>query len=146
LGHANWRLVYQSRSGPPTQPWLEPDVVVTIEQMANRGHLAPRADSLTRSVRTTQDVVVVPIGFISDHMEVLYDLDEEARHKAADVGINFVRAGTVGTHPRFVRMIRELVQERMHANPVRPALGDLGPSHDVCPVDCCQYEPRRPTT
>jgi ferrochelatase len=146
LGHANWRLVYQSRSGPPSQPWLEPDVVETIDRLANRGHLTPRDDFLTRSVRTTQDVVVVPIGFISDHMEVLYDLDEEARHKAAEVGINYVRAGTVGTHPRFVRMIRELTEERLRDNPVRLALGDLGPSHDVCPVDCCQYEPRRPTT
>jgi ferrochelatase len=144
LGHSNWRLVYQSRSGPPSQPWLEPDVVATIEQLAQSSHLAPRDERLTRSVRTTLDVIVVPIGFVSDHMEVMYDLDEEAKHKAAEVGINFVRAGTVGTHPRFVRMIRELVLERLTDNPTRLALGELGPSHDVCPVDCCRYEPRRP--
>lgn len=76
----------------------------------------------------------------------MYDLDEEARHKAAEVGINFVRAGTVGTHPRFVQMIRELVLERLTDNPTRLALGNLGPSHDVCPVDCCKYEPRRSFT
>jgi ferrochelatase len=130
VGVANWRLVYQSRSGPPTQPWLEPDVLATLEQLARAGQV--------------RDVVVVPIGFISDHMEVLYDLDDEARHKAQELGLNFVRGGTVGTHPRFVRMIRELVLERMSENPVRLALGNLGPSHDVCPEDCCVYESRRP--
>jgi len=124
MGHKNWRLVYQSRSGPPIQPWLEPDVVATIEKLASDG--------------ATQDVVVVPIGFISDHMEVIYDLDDEARRKATQAGLNFVRAGTVGTHPRFVRMIRELVVERMSENPERLTLGILGPSHDVCPDDCCK--------
>jgi ferrochelatase len=123
-GHKNWRLVYQSRSGPPTQSWLEPDVVGTIEQLAREG--------------ATKDVVVVPIGFISDHMEVIYDLDDEARRKAVELGLNFIRARTVGTHPRFVRMIRELVVERMSENPERLALGNLGPSHNVCPDDCCK--------
>ncbi len=132
----HWQLVFQSRSGPPSQPWLEPDVVAAIEQLAARQEPRP----------PVRDVVVVPIGFISDHMEVMYDLDEEARHKAAEVGINFVRAGTVGTHPRFVQMIRELVLERLTDNPTRLALGNLGPSHDVCPVDCCKYEPRRSFT
>jgi ferrochelatase len=130
VGHANWRLVYQSRSGPPSQPWLEPDVVRTIEELGRD--------------QSTKDVVVVPIGFISDHMEVLYDLDDEARGKAEKLGLNFVRAGTVGTHPRFVQMVRELVVERISDNPQRLALGDLGPSHDVCPTDCCRYEPRQP--
>lgn len=130
VGHTNWRLVYQSRSGPPSQPWLEPDIGATLEQLGGGGQ--------------TKDVVVVPIGFISDHMEVLYDLDDEAKRKAEALGLNFLRAGTVGTHPRFVRMIRELVEERLSDNPVRLALGHLGPSHDVCPVDCCTYEPRRP--
>jgi ferrochelatase len=130
LGHAAWRLVYQSRSGPPSQPWLEPDVGEAIAEIARAG--------------TARDVVVVPIGFISDHMEVMYDLDEEARTRAAELGLGFVRAGTVGTHPRFVRMIRELVEERLTDSPRRLALGNLGPSHDVCPVDCCKYEPRRP--
>jgi protoporphyrin/coproporphyrin ferrochelatase len=123
LQHRNWRLVYQSRSGPPSQPWLGPDVSEALAEIASR------SDS--------RDAVVVPIGFVSDHMEVLYDLDDEARAKAAALGLNFVRAGTVGTHPRFVRMIRELVEERLSDNPVRLALGTLGPSHDHCPVDCC---------
>jgi ferrochelatase len=122
LGHPNWRVAYQSRSGPPSQPWLEPDIGEAIAEIAS--------DKAT-------DVVVVPIGFISDHMEVMFDLDEEARLKAAELGLNFVRGGTVGTHPRFVRMIRELVEERMNPNSPRPALGDLGPSHDVCAIDCC---------
>jgi ferrochelatase len=128
VGHANWRLLYQSRSGAPNQPWLEPDILETVSELAQDGE--------------TRDVVVVPIGFISDHMEVMYDLDEEAKLKAEESGLNFIRAGTVGTHPRFVRMIRELVQERLSDNPVRLALGELGPSHDVCPVDCCAYDPR----
>jgi ferrochelatase len=131
VGRANWRLVYQSRSGPPSQPWLEPDVGDVLAEIA--------------AANGSRDVVLVPIGFISDHMEVLYDLDEEARQKADVLGLNLVRAGTVGTHPRFVRMIRELVQERMTDSPNRLALGSLGPSHDVCPPDCCKYEPRRPT-
>ncbi|MEX2175701.1 MAG: ferrochelatase [Pirellulaceae bacterium] len=134
VGHANWQLVYQSRSGPPTQPWLAPDVVETIEALGPAARQEPRPP----------DVVVVPIGFVSDHMEVLYDLDEEAALQAAEVGIHFVRARTVGTHPRFVRMIRELVEERLSENPQRLALGAMGPSHDVCPVDCCGYDPRRP--
>jgi ferrochelatase len=91
----------------------------------------------------TRDVVLVPIGFISDHMEVLYDLDEEAQLKARQLGLNLVRAGTVGTHWRFVQMIRELVEERLSDSPNRLVLGTLGPSHDVCPTDCCLYEPRR---
>ncbi|MFN0020352.1 MAG: ferrochelatase [Pirellulaceae bacterium] len=128
VGRIEWRLVYQSRSGPPTQPWLEPDVGVALKEIAQAGG---------------RDVVVVPIGFISDHMEVLFDLDEEAQNISKQVGLNMVRVATVGTHPRFVRMIRELVQERLSENPERLSLGTLGPSHDVCPVDCCVYQSRR---
>jgi protoporphyrin/coproporphyrin ferrochelatase len=130
LGHSNWRLVYQSRSGPPSQPWLVPDVNDELRSIA--------------ASDPNGDVVVVPIGFISDHMEVLYDLDDEARKTAEAAGLNYVRAGTVGTHPRFVRMIRELVEERTTESPLRTALGLLAPNHDVCPADCCTYLPRRP--
>ncbi|TWT77006.1 Ferrochelatase [Posidoniimonas polymericola] len=130
VGHANYRMVYQSRSGPPQQPWLEPDVCDVIEQVHNEGGV--------------EDVVVLPIGFVSDHMEVIYDLDTEAQQLCERLGIGFQRAATVGTHPEFVAMIRDLVVERMTDSAVRPALGELGPSHDVCPVDCCTYTPRRP--
>lgn len=117
-----WQLVFQSRSGPPTQPWLEPDI---------NDHLR------TLAAQSVQDVVIVPIGFVSDHMEVLYDLDTEAKQTANSLGVNLVRAGTVGTHPRFVRMIRELIVERISGTTERPALGKLGPSRDVCADDCC---------
>jgi ferrochelatase len=119
--------VYQSRSGPPSQPWLEPDICAALRNLA----ASQQAD----------DVVVVPIGFISDHIEVVYDLDTEARRTGEQSGINMVRAMTVGTHPRFVRMIRELIEERLNENPMRLTLGDCGPSHDECPADCCQYVP-----
>ncbi|WP_425400241.1 ferrochelatase [Aeoliella sp.] len=129
-GIASWRLVYQSRSGPPSQPWLEPDVCDVIQELHD-----------TSEVR---DVVIVPIGFVSDHMEVLFDLDTEARELCDQLGIQLVRVPTVGVHPRFVSMVRELVVERMEQHADRPALGTLGPSHDVCPTDCCLYTPRRP--
>ena len=85
----------------------------------------------------------MPVGFVSDHMEVLFDLDTEAREACDKVGLNMVRAKTVGTHPSFVAMVRHLVLERTEGTE-KLALGDLGPSHDVCPKDCCKYEPRRP--
>jgi ferrochelatase len=129
VGQANWRLVYQSRSGPPNQPWLEPDVSVALRELAASGQ---------------KKVVIAPIGFISDHMEVLFDLDIEAKQIADGLGLQMARAGTVGVHPRFVAMIRELIQERMSDSPQRVAIGQLPPSHDVCPADCCKYEPRRP--
>jgi ferrochelatase len=131
VGRTDWRLVYQSRSGPPQQPWLEPDVGDFLKRCQVSG------------VRC-RDIVVVPIGFISDHMEVMYDLDTEARQLCEQLGINMVRAGTVGTHPRFVQMIRELIEERLTDSPQRLALGNLGPSHDFCPDDCCRYESKRP--
>ena len=117
-----WRLVYQSRSGPPTQPWLEPDVCTYLRELKEQSDVT--------------DVVLVPIGFISDHIEVLFDLDTDARDVCTEIGVNMVRAKTVGTHPRFVRMIRELILERMHGAE-KLSLGQLGPSHDVCPTDCC---------
>ena len=125
LGHANWELVYQSRSGPPMQPWLEPDVCDRIGELHEK--------------EQTQSIVIAPIGFISDHMEVLFDLDTEAKELCEKLGIKMVRSATVGIHPRFVQMIRELIVERMVEDPVRLALGEMGPNHDVCPVDCCSY-------
>lgn len=121
-GIGEWRLAYQSRSGPPSQPWLEPDVNVALEELAGQG---------------VKEVVVSPIGFISDHLEVLYDLDVEAAATAQRLGIEMARAGTVGVHPKFVSMARGLVCERQSGATDRAALGDLGACHDVCPVDCC---------
>jgi ferrochelatase len=146
-----WHLVYQSRSGPPSQPWLEPDVTDFLTGMKGSGFRVQeeqKANPLNPEPRTLNpsSVVLVPIGFISDHMEVVYDLDTEARATCDRLGIRMVRAATVGTHPRFVRMIRELVVERMSDAPNRLALGALGPSHDVCPDDCCLYSPHRPAS
>ncbi len=122
LGRPRYRLVYQSRSGPPGQPWLEPDILGHLRSLAGEG---------------AKDVVVAPIGFVSDNMEVVYDLDVEAMGVSRELGLNMVRAGTVGTHPRFVRMIRELVLERLSDSPVRACLGPGRPSPDVCSPDCC---------
>ncbi len=119
VGIAGWKLVYQSRSGPPTQSWLDPDI---CDHLRASGH---------------SHVVICPIGFISDHLEVLYDLDTEAAAVSAELGIHMVRAATVGTHPDFIRMIRDLIFERIDTTAPRLALGVPGPSHDVCPVDCC---------
>jgi len=121
VDRTDWRLAYQSRSGPPSQPWLGPDIGDSLRELHAAG---------------AHDVVVVPIGFISDHMEVLYDLDTEARELCGNLGLNLVRAATVGNHAAFVSMIRELVLERMGELPPR-WLGDHGPSHDVCEPDCC---------
>ena len=129
-GIENWRLVYQSRSGPPQQPWLEPDVCDTIAEMDDQQKLA--------------SLVVIPIGFVSDHMEVMYDLDEEAADLCRERGIEFARARTAGTDASFVGMIRGLVEERLGRTNERAAVGQLGPWHDVCPQDCCLYTPRRP--
>lgn len=130
LGHERWELVYQSRSGPPQQPWLEPDVCDRIDQLPAKG---------------VKHVVVVPLGFVSDHMEVLFDLDTEAKEACDKHGIGFTRIPSVGVHPSFVKMIRELIQERITGAEDRPALGQYGPNHDICPVDCCLYpRPKRP--
>lgn len=130
VGHDDYALVYQSRSGPPQQPWLEPDVCDAIEEFAQQG---------------IQDFVLAPIGFISDHMEVIYDLDTEAKQLCHKLQVGFSRAATPGTHPKFVEMICELIRERVVPLSERPAVGALGPSHDVCPVDCCLYpRPQRP--
>jgi protoporphyrin/coproporphyrin ferrochelatase len=122
-----WDLVFCSRSGPEFVPWLEPDVNDHLEALAEQG---------------VPGVVTVPIGFISDHMEVIYDLDVEAKATAERIGLPFARAGTVGVDERFVAMIRELVLERLTDGPAR-ALGTRGPNHDACPVDCC-FTPGQP--
>ncbi|MFN2510767.1 MAG: ferrochelatase [Pyrinomonadaceae bacterium] len=118
----SWQLVYQSRSGPPTQPWLGPDILDHLKELKNSG---------------ATDVVIAPIGFVSDHMEVIYDLDTEARQLCEETGLNMVRASTAGTHPLFIRMIRELVLERMNPDTGRRFLGTQGVSHDVCLPGCC---------
>ncbi|WP_153556472.1 ferrochelatase [Roseimaritima sediminicola] len=129
-GLTNWDLVYQSRSGPPQQPWLEPDVCDVIAE---------------RDAEQKMDaLLLVPVGFVSDHMEVIYDLDDEAAELCQQRGIRMHRCSTVGTHPQFVEMIAELVKERLQPGHPRRALGDLGCWHDVCPADCCQYNPTRP--
>ena len=118
----SWQLVYQSRSGPPTQPWLGPDILDHLKELKRTG---------------ATDVVIAPIGFVSDHMEVIYDLDTEARQLCTETGINMVRASTVGAHPLFIRMIRELILERINPNSTRRFLGAQGAGHDVCPADSC---------
>src|SRR3954453_14109523 len=119
-------LVYCSRSGPPHVPWLEPDVNDRLEELA--------ADGVGGGG-------LVAIGFVSAHMEVIYDLDTEARATAEKAGIEIVRAATAGVDPRFVSMVRELLLERAAAerglDVPRPTVGPLGPSWDVCPAGCC---------
>jgi ferrochelatase len=123
LDRGDWELVFQSRSGPPSQPWLGPDVCDYLRTAA-------RGQGLSSAV-------LAPIGFLSDHVEVIYDLDIEARAVAEELGIVTVRAGTAGTHPRVVEMFRLLIAERMSDSPQRLSLGPDGPAHDVCPVECC---------
>jgi protoporphyrin/coproporphyrin ferrochelatase len=119
-----WALVYQSRSGRPGDPWLGPDILDHLKDLRRRG---------------IGSVLIQPVGFLSDHMEVMYDLDLEARLLSEEIGLTMVRAGTVGTHPRFVGMLRELIAERLGNIGVsnRRTLGPDGPSHDVCPDGCC---------
>ena len=125
IARLGWELVYQSRSGPPTQAWLEPDVNDRIAELAAEGVRA---------------VVVVPVGFLSDHMEVLWDLDTEAKESAEEAGLAFVRVPTPGSHHRFVEGLVDLVVERQRGTPPseRPALTDLGPWFDVCRPGCCE--------
>ncbi len=130
IGPDRWRLVYQSRSGRPQDPWLEPDILDHLRDLRRQDVPA---------------VVIHPIGFLSDHMEVLFDLDEEARQLSEELGLEMVRSRTAGVHPRFVSMLRELIRERIDAihEPARQAVGRYGPSHDVCPELCC-LPPARP--
>lgn len=116
-----WKLVYQSRSGRPQDPWLEPDICDHIGNLHSQGVPA---------------VVVAPIGFLSDHVEVLYDLDDEAKHKAEELKMHFNRAKTVGTHPDFVDGLASLIEARFQGGP-RLACGLLPTLPDACPANCC---------
>jgi protoporphyrin/coproporphyrin ferrochelatase len=123
VGIGNDALVYQSRSGAPEQPWLEPDILDHLRDVKGRD--------------LASAVVLAPIGFISDHMEVLYDLDIEARQLCESLSLFMARAKTVGVHPKFVGTIRELILERTTPGTKRRALGSLGPREDVCAETCC---------
>jgi ferrochelatase len=129
-GVTDYQVVYQSRSGPPHVPWLEPDVLEHVRSLTARGVRA---------------VVLAPVGFVSDHLEVLYDLDHEAREVAGELGLALARAGTAGTHPAFVSMIRELIVERLSGETPRRALGRLPVGPDVCAPDCCLPGTGRPS-
>lgn len=129
LAESQWKLVYQSRSGRPEDPWLEPDIVDYIGELHSAG---------------VSSVVVSPIGFLSDHMEVLYDLDDAAKHRCDELGMQMMRAGTPGTHPKFIAMIRKLIQERLDGAS-RECIGLFPANHDVCPIDCCPAPAARPT-
>jgi ferrochelatase len=133
LGVEEYDVVWQSRSGPPQVPWLEPDIVDHLEQLHAAG---------------TQAVVVAPVGFVSDHVEVVWDLDNEAAEKAAELGLGFARAATAGPDPRFADMVVELIGEHVH-NAAPRALGRV-PSGGCtvdgapCAITCC--EPTRRAT
>ena len=129
LGQTNHVLVYQSRSGVPGQPWLEPDILDYLRRV--------KAENLSSAV------VLAPISFLSDHMEVLYDLDIEAQQLCDSLGLPMSRAKTVGVHPKFIGMIRELILERITPGLERRALGVMGGRADICPENCCPA-PQRP--
>ena len=122
LNWKNWKLVYQSRSGPPSQHWLEPDICDHIQQCKKEG---------------IKSILIVPIGFVSDHMEILFDLDTEARDLCKELDIHMELAKTVGSHPFFIAMIRELIQERLHEDCEKRFLGNGGPQPDRCAQNCC---------
>jgi protoporphyrin/coproporphyrin ferrochelatase len=124
LGRSEWQLVFQSRSGPPHVPWLEPDIEAHLQALAQIGK---------------RRVVVCPIGFLSDHVEVLWDLDQQARSLADSLGIEMVRAKTVGTHPKFIAALAEIVEERLGLRDVKRAEGSFAPLPDRCPEGCCRY-------
>ena len=127
---AAFELVWQSRSGPPQVPWLEPDINDHLRSLAARG---------------VRSVVVSPSGFVSDHLEVVWDLDTVARRTAADLGLGFRRAASAGTHPAFVAMVRELVQEEIAGAP-RAMLSNLGLCGRDCPLGCCELSAARVAT
>ena len=127
-GDRPWDVVFQSRSGPPSVPWLEPDVNDHLEGLAAKGE---------------REVVLVPVGFTSDHVEVLFDLDQQAQETASRLGVELRRAATVGTDPAFVAMLAALVRERASAKAELDLHGPVA-THDRCPARCCPPPPRRP--
>jgi ferrochelatase len=122
VGVSDYAVVYQSRSGSPRTPWLEPDVLDHLRSLSAQG---------------AREVVISPIGFVSDHLEVLFDLDEEAVQLGHELGLEVVRAGTAGTHPAFVSMIRELIEERLDPSTPKRVAGRFGPAPDACAPGCC---------
>jgi ferrochelatase len=130
---APWSLVYQSRSGAPHVPWLEPDINDAIKELAESG---------------VKGVVIVPLGFVSDHMEVVWDLDTEALETCSNLGLTATRAPTPGTHQKFVKGLADLICERTASNNIkdRPALTQLGPWYDICRPGCCaNFRGEKPT-
>ena len=123
-----WSLVYQSRSGAPHVPWLEPDINDAIEELAGQAG---------EDGTTVAGVVVIPLGFVSDHMEVVWDLDTEARETAENLGLAFRRTPTPGTHPAFVSGLVDIVEERLGTRRGRAAIGCFGAWYDVCRPNCC---------
>ena len=123
-GFDDWTMAWQSRSGPPSVRWLEPDVNDHLQELSGRGAAA---------------VVLAPIGFVTDHMEVMWDLDVVAAGTARELGLRLARATTPGTRPddRFVDMWRELIEERLDPSMARRSLGRLGVNVDCCPDGCC---------
>lgn len=115
VGHLKWSIAYQSRSGSPREPWLGPDICEVARALARDG---------------ARDLAVVPIGFVCDHVEVLYDLDIEARQVAEAVGIHFVRASTVNDHPAFIRMLANVVRRRVALVPSPNGRGGRAAPHD----------------
>jgi ferrochelatase len=116
-------LVFQSRSGPPSQAWLEPDIRDRVQELSD--------------ARNVTGLVIVPIGFLAENMEVVYDLDVETCGLCNSLGLSAIRADVVGRHPSFVRMIRELIGERVEFRTERVAIGRDAAWPDECPGDCC---------
>ncbi|MBP2478277.1 ferrochelatase [Crossiella equi] len=133
LGVTEYDVVWQSRSGPPQVPWLEPDIVDHLDVLHDKGVRA---------------VVVSPIGFVSDHLEVIWDLDAEAKDRAEELGMGFARAATPGPDPRFAEMVVELIREHTHGVPARKlsAFPSAGCTRNgaPCAVKCCEPAKRRP--
>jgi ferrochelatase len=124
-----WQLVYQSRSGSPHTPWLEPDINDVIEQL--------------KAEDAADAVIVVPIGFVTDHVEVIWDLDTEAKETAEEQGLGFRRVATSGTDPRFVAALADIVEEHLDPNRERIAVTELAAVGDVCGHNCCQVNAGR---